>query len=85
MSLFDDIKAKADANGDGKISLDDLESFKGGDNDNIIDELKEKFLGSDGKISIDDLANLNLDTIKKNAGDVVDNVKSSLGGLFDRK
>lgn len=49
MSLLDDIKAKADANGDGKITLEDLESLKGGDNDDMIEEIKKKFLGSDGK------------------------------------
>lgn len=85
MSLLDDIKAKADANGDGKINLDDLEALRTGDNGNIIDQLKEKALGSDGKLDMNDLTNFNFDGIKAGATDLVDKAKDSLGDIFDKK
>lgn len=42
MSILDDIKAKADTNGDGKISKDDLEALKGGEHDEIISSSSQK-------------------------------------------
>ena len=41
MSLVDDLKAKADLNGDGKLSLEDLEGLKDGANNEQIEKLKE--------------------------------------------
>ena len=74
MSLFDDIKAKADANGDGALNMDDLNSLKDQFSPEQFDQLKEKLLGNDGKLSMDDVQN--------NLGDVFNNVKDSLGGFF---
>lgn len=40
MSLLDDLKAKADLNGDGKLDAADLESLKDGANNEQIEKLK---------------------------------------------
>lgn len=56
MSLFDDIKAKADINGDGKITAADLEGLKDGVNNDTLDQLKAKADGNgDGKLDLADL------------------------------
>ncbi len=71
MSLFDDIKAKADANGDGKVDKTDLESLKDGDNNPIIDQLKEVAdHNADGKLDMSDLRNFDFNSV--------------LGGLKDK-
>ena len=75
MSLIDDIKAKIDANGDGSLNLDDLNSLKDQFSPDQFNQLKEQALGHDGKLSLDDLQNFNL-------GDTMTNLKDSLGGLF---
>ena len=85
MSIIDDIKAKADANGDGKVDLKDLESLRDGANGEIIDKLKARAMGSNGKLDMGDLKNLNLDNLKATAGDLVDEAKNSLGSLFGKK
>ncbi len=41
MSLLDDLKEKADLNGDGKLGPEDLESLKDGVNNEQIEKLKE--------------------------------------------
>lgn len=84
MSILDDIKAKADANGDGKINADDLESLRNDENSSVIDKLKETALGSDGKFSMEDVQR-NFEDLKKNAGDAVDKAKDSLGNIFGGK
>lgn len=81
MSLLDDIKAKADANGDGKITLEDLESLKGGDNDDMIEEIKKKFLGSDGKFDMKDITD-NFEGLKAGAAGLADKAKDALGDMF---
>lgn len=79
MSLLDDIKAKADLNGDGKIGAEDLESLKNGTNNEQLDKLKELAdRNSDGKIDFEDAKNFDL-------GKAVEDVKNSLGGLFGGK
>lgn len=85
MSLLDDIKAKADANGDGKLSLEDLDGLRNGENGEIIDRLREKAFGSDGKLSMDDLKNFNFDTLKSTTGDLIEDAKKSFGDLFGKK
>ena len=79
MSLVDDLKAKADRNGDGKISKEDLEGMKNGENDSHIDKLKDLAdRNGDGKIGLDDAKNIDLGSL---AGDA----KSKLGGMFGGK
>jgi hypothetical protein len=56
MSLFDDIKAKADTNGDGKITAADLEGLKDGVNNDTLDQLKAKAdSNGDGRLDLADL------------------------------
>lgn len=71
MSFIDDLKAKADANGDGKLSKDDLESLKKEDNGSKIEQLKAADQNNDGKISFDDVKNFDL-------GSTTDNLKNCL-------
>jgi hypothetical protein len=85
VSILDDIKAKADANGDGKVNLDDLESLRNDQNSEAIDSLKERATGSDGKLDLGDLGNLNLENLKGAAGDAFEAAKGSFGDLFGKK
>lgn len=87
MSLLDDIKAKADANGDGKVDLKDLEALRTGDNGHIIDALEKKIAGKDGKLGLDDIKNINFDTLGSVAGDIIiGGAKDSLlGNIFGGK
>ncbi len=76
MNLLDDLKAKADLNGDGKLSVEDLESLKDGVNNDQLDQLKQfADQNGDGKLDFEDVKNFDF-------GKVVDNVKDKLGGLF---
>lgn len=68
MSLLDDLKAKADANGDGKISLEDLEALRDGSNNSAIDKIKEVAQNTGGKIDFEEIKNLNI-------GGVIDYLK----------
>lgn len=75
MNLFDDLKAKADANGDGKITAADLDGLKQEYQDQLakLDGLKDKAdTSGDGKVSFDDA--------KSAFGDLGD----KLGGLKDK-
>lgn len=79
MSLLDDLQAKADLNGDGKLSMDDLANAK----DKLTPEQWEKLQeigdrNGDGKVDMADLKEFNL-------GDVVNDIKDSLGGFFGDK
>lgn len=79
MSLLDDLQAKADLNGDGKLSMDDLASAKDKLTPEQWDKLQE--IGDrngDGKVDMADLKEFNL-------GDVVNDIKDSLGGFFGDK
>lgn len=79
MSLLDDIKAKADANGDGKLSVDDLTELKDKLPSDKLDELRQLAdQNDDGKINVEDLKNFNI-------GDVLGNAKDSLGSIFGKK
>ena len=42
MGLFDELKAKADMNNDGKIDKADLDHLNNGENSSMIDNLKAK-------------------------------------------
>ncbi len=79
MSLLDDMKAKADANGDGKLSMEDLADLK----DKLpLDKLEQlqhiADSNDDGKINIDDLKNLDLGSI----GSAIDDAKGLFGKIF---
>lgn len=74
MSLLDDMKAKADANGDGKLNTDDLEALRNSDNGEIIDKLKAAAdQNDDGKLSFDDAKSFDL-------GDAVADLKDKFFG-----
>lgn len=76
MSIFDELKAKADANGDGKLSIDDLKSLQDKLPADKLDELKGKAdANSDGKLDMSDLSGL-----KGMGGKLGD----TLGGLKDK-
>lgn len=79
MSLFDDLKTKADLNGDGKLSIDDLASVK----DKISTEQWEKLQAiadrnDDGKIDMADIKGFDF-------GKALDDLKGSLGDIFKSK
>ena len=79
MSLADDLKAKADLNGDGKLSAEDLESLKDGANNEQIEKIKEfADQNGDGKVDLEDVKNIDL-------GNLANTVKEHLGGLFGGK
>lgn len=79
MSLVDDLQAKADVNGDGKLSVEDLEALKDGVNNEQLDQLKSLAdQNGDGKIDLEDAKNFDFNG-------VVDAVKDKLGGLFGGK
>ena len=63
MSILDDIKAKADANGDGKVTLQDLDAMRDGTNDPIIDELKAKALRYNGKLDMSNPTHINAEKL----------------------
>lgn len=70
MGLFEDIKTKADLNGDGKLSLADLDGMRDGNNSELIDKMKAVAdRNEDGKLSLDDVKNFNL-------GDAIKDIKN---------
>ena len=78
MGLLDDLKAKADLNGDGKLSTEDLEQQNGTINSEQLDKLKQLAdQNDDGKLDLNDITGIDLGSI---AGDV----KDKLGGLFGK-
>ena len=57
-NLLAEAQARADANGDGKLSIDDVRSLadEHGVDSNMVEDIKSKIdHNSDGKLSIDDL------------------------------
>lgn len=78
MNLFDDIKAKADANGDGKLTKDDLNDLEGKVPADKLEELKNiADQNHDGKVDFADVQNFNF-------GDSFKKAKDSLGGMFGK-
>ncbi len=78
MGLLEDLKAKADANGDGKLSMDDLASLKDKISPEQFDQLKSLAdRNSDGSINFDDIKGLDL-------GSVFNDVKDKFTGLFGK-
>lgn len=73
MSLIDDIKAKMDKDGDGKLNKADLDTFNDNDgkNKSMIERLKAiADQNDDGRLSMDDIKNFDFnatkDSFKKN-------------------
>lgn len=76
--LLDDAKARADVNGDGKLSAEDLEALrdKHGLDSNLVDDLKAKADASgDGKLDFEDIK-----ASAANLGDAMNNFKDKLFG-----
>lgn len=79
MNLFNDIKAKADINGDGKLTVQDLDSLKDGSNNEALDKLKNLAdRNSDGKLSLDDVKDIDFNN-------AVSDLNNKLGSLFGSK
>ncbi len=77
MDLLGEVKKRADANGDGKLSIEDLNSLKEQfpDQAGLLDKAKAiADQNGDGKVDLGDLKNFNL-------GDVA----GQLGSLFGKK
>lgn len=79
MSVLDDLQAKADLNGDGKLSMEDLQTAK----DKLTPEQWEKLKeigdrNGDGKVDIADLRDFNF-------GDIANDIKDGLGSIFGGK
>jgi hypothetical protein len=68
MGLFDALKAKADMNGDGKITKEDLESLKSPENKDKIEQLKGVAdRNKDGKLDLSDAKGLDFGQLAKDA------------------
>ena len=63
MGVFDDIKAKMDTNGDGKLDKADLDDLKDkGLDQDLVTQLKVRAdQNGDGKVDLSDLKAVNLD------------------------
>lgn len=75
MNLLEEIKQRADANADGKLTLDDINALreKFPDQANVLDKVKALAdANGDGKVDPGDLKNFNL-------GDVMGKVGSLFG------
>lgn len=82
MSLLDDIQAKADANGDGKINADDLNSLKDQLPTDLFDQVKGKLDASgDGKVGLDDLKSIDFNAL----GDQAKDLLGKVGDFFGKK
>ncbi len=87
--LIEDARAKADVNGDGKLTFDDLSELasKHGIDGKVVDDLKAKSdTNGDGKVDINDLQ-AGLGELKTTLGDAakdpagfVDDLKNTLFG-----
>lgn len=76
MSFIDDIKAKADANGDGKLTFEDLEHLKESHpeaNEQLSKLQTRADANDDGKIDFSD------------ARGMFDDAMNNLGGIFGKK
>ena len=73
MSLFDDLKKRADVNGDGKITKEDLDAVNSPENKEKVDALKKVADSNhDGKVDLSDAKNLNI-------GNIAGNLKGMFG------
>jgi hypothetical protein len=79
MNLFNIIKERADINGDGKLTPQDLDSLKDGNNNEALDKLKDLAdRNSDGKLSLDDVKDIDFNN-------AVGDLNNKLGSLFGSK
>ena len=68
MGLFDALKAKADANGDGKVTKEDLDALQSPENKGKIDQLKSiADHNKDGKLDVNDVKNLDFGQLANGA------------------
>ncbi len=68
MALFDELKKRADANGDRKLTKADLGALNTPENKQKIDELKKTAdHNGDGKVDFSDAKNLDLGQLAKDA------------------
>lgn len=77
MDLFTEVQKRADANGDGKLSVEDLNSLKAQfpDQAGLLDQAKDiADRNNDGKLDLADVQGLNL-------GDIA----GQIGSLFGKK
>lgn len=73
MALFDELKKRADVNGDGKITKEDLDAVNSPENKQKVDELKKVAdSNKDGKVDLSDVKGINL-------GEVAGNLKGMFG------
>lgn len=79
MSLLDDIKAKADTNGDGKIDQNDLETLRNDQNGGVIDKLKAMAdRNADSKLDIDDLKSFDFGDFANDAKSAFEDIKKKV-------
>ena len=79
--LIADAQARADANGDGKLTPEDLTTLaeRHGLDHNTVDNLKAKSdLNGDGNISLDDLK-----SVANNAGNAIKDASEHAAGMID--
>lgn len=90
--LLAGVQAKADANGDGKITVDDVQAFAGqyGVDQKLVDGLKAKAdANGDGKVDLEDIKaateQFHLDQAASEAQGVLGDLKDKLFGDNDVK
>lgn len=81
MGIFEDLKAKADANGDGKLSIEDVKAAFPDAGEDFLNTLKEKAdQNDDGKLNLEDLKSIDFKAIGDQIGDTVSDLKNKLFG-----
>lgn len=90
--LLTDAQAKADANGDSKLTADDIQALASqyGLDQSLVDGLKEKGdVNGDGTVNIEDLkeaaSQFNLGGVAEQAQGVLGDLKNKLFGSNDAK
>ncbi len=83
MDVLSDLKAKADANGDGKLSKEDLEGLSNVLPTDQLEQLKAKAdANGDGKIDFEDVKKIDFSNVVDDAKDALDGARENLGGMF---
>lgn len=83
--LLAEAQARADANGDGKLSLDDLKALADEHklDNNFVDDLRSKVdMDADGKLELDD-AKKALEDAGSRAGELFDDAKKHVGDFAE--